>query len=187
MSVLHYTTICYTLLKRDTRAVVISDTVRFWHPTMAIPTVTPEDCLIHCLRALTQAVQGGSDKDADDQLAAIDNMRALFQKMLPAATEPTTLAPTAPTPMPCVQQLVQRAHTPTISHARRATTMVLFIAQDFMPGNEFGIGNRTKSFNRKLTATKMMTTKDVLPMRSKALVFDARLLHQSLAHLGELQ
>ena len=55
-----------------------------------------------------------------------------------------------------------------------------------MPGNEFGVGNRTKSFNRKLTATKM-TTKDVLPMRSKALVFDARLLHQSLAHLGESQ
>jgi hypothetical protein len=35
-------------------------------------------------------------------------------------------------------------------------------SQDFMPGNEFGVGNRTKSFNRKLTATKM-TTKDVCP------------------------
>ena len=113
---------CYTLLKRDTRAVVISDTVRFRHPTMAIPTVTPEDRLIHCLRALTQAVQGGSDKDANDQLAAIDNMRALFQKMLPAATEPTTSAPTAPTPTPRVQQLprVYNAPTPQPSPTRAA-------------------------------------------------------------------
>ena len=59
-------------------------------------------------------------------------------------------------------------------------------SQDYMPGKEFGVGDRSKDFNRKLDAT-MTATEEVAPMRSKALVFDARLLHQNLAHLGESQ
>jgi hypothetical protein len=81
---------CYTLLKRDTRAVVVSDTVRFRHPTMAVPTVTPEDRLFHCLHALTNAVRHSSNKGADDQLKAIEDLRAICRQLAPPSATPTS-------------------------------------------------------------------------------------------------
>jgi len=68
--------------------VAVNDTVVFQHPTMACPTLTPEDRIIHCLRALTKAIQADVTWDScHEQLLAIESLRAIFTpcEMTPTA------------------------------------------------------------------------------------------------------
>ena len=63
---------CYTLLRHNTQAVVASDTVIFRHHTLTLPALTTEDSIIHCLCALTTAIQSDrTPAKTDDQLLAI--------------------------------------------------------------------------------------------------------------------
>jgi len=54
---------CYKVIKNTTQAVVVSDTVVFQHPTLDMPTLTTEDRIIHCLRALTIAIRADRTHD----------------------------------------------------------------------------------------------------------------------------
>ncbi len=44
---------CYAVLKKDSQAVVFTDTIRFRHHTLTMSNLTAEDKIIHALRALT--------------------------------------------------------------------------------------------------------------------------------------
>jgi hypothetical protein len=48
---------CYTLLRHNTQAVVVSNTVIFRHHTLTLPALTKEDRIIHCLCALTTEIR----------------------------------------------------------------------------------------------------------------------------------
>jgi hypothetical protein len=70
---------CYRVIKNSTQQVAVNDTVVFQHPTMSCPTLTPEDRIIHCLRALTKAIQADVTWDScHEQLLAIESLRAIF-------------------------------------------------------------------------------------------------------------
>ena len=93
---------CYKVIKNSTQHVVINDTVVFQHPTMACPILTPEDRIIHCLRALTKAIQADVTPDScREQLLAIESLRAIFtpSEMTPTAILAVNGAlPVAPLP-----------------------------------------------------------------------------------------
>ena len=70
---------CYKVIRTATQAVVVSDTVTFQHHTLAIPTISPKDRIIHCLRSLVTAVrQDKSPDSANEQLKAIESLRSIF-------------------------------------------------------------------------------------------------------------
>lgn len=58
-------------------------------------------------------------------------------------------------------------------------------SQNFMPGNEFGVKSRPKNLAQLLN--HKFRVKVETPVRGKALVFDSRLVHQSLAHQADKQ
>jgi len=63
---------CYMLPRHNTQAVVVSATVIFRHHTLTLPALTTEDSIIHCLCALTTAIQANrTPTKKDDQLLAI--------------------------------------------------------------------------------------------------------------------
>ena len=66
---------CYTLLCNNTQAIVVSDTIIFRHQTLNLPFLTAEDCIIHCLSALTTAIRANqSPTRTDEQLLAIESL-----------------------------------------------------------------------------------------------------------------
>jgi hypothetical protein len=80
---------CYKVIKNSTQQVAVNDTVVFQHPTLACPTLTPEDRIIHCLRALTKAIQADFTWDScHEQLLAIESLRAIYT---PNKMTPTTI------------------------------------------------------------------------------------------------
>ncbi len=95
---------CYTLLRNNTQAIVVSDTVIFRHHTLNLPVLTAEDRIIHCLRALTTAIRADcSPTRMDKQLLAIKSLRAIFSNIQdPPAIQQHTTAPSAPAPPPRV-------------------------------------------------------------------------------------
>jgi len=104
---------CHKILKTSTSAVIISDTVVFQHPTLSVPTLTTTDRIIHCLRALTNAVR--ADKTPDNcnaQLLAVESLRAIFDlKFNTPPTPNTTLAPQPTTQIAPNQIARQRVQT----------------------------------------------------------------------------
>ena len=79
---------CYRVIKNSTQQVAVNDTVVFQHPTLACPTLTPKERIIHCLRALTKAIQADVTWDScHEQLPAIESLRAIFT--------PSEMTPTA--------------------------------------------------------------------------------------------
>ena len=58
-------------------------------------------------------------------------------------------------------------------------------SQNFMPGNEFGVNARPKNLAQLLNRKFRVNVET--PVRGKALVFDSRLVHQSLAHQADKQ
>ena len=83
---------CFKVVKNSTQHVVVTDTVVFQHPTMACPMLSPEDRIIHCLRALTRAIRADRSPDSTQaQLLAIESLRAIFT---PAQQSPSGIART---------------------------------------------------------------------------------------------
>ncbi len=113
---------CYTVVKTSTSAVVVTDTVTFQHPTLSIPTLTTTDCVIHCLQALTVAIQ--ADRTPDNchaQLLAVESLRAIFNppraRPLPTsyASPPRVGAPlprVPTTPLPTSHASIPRVVSP---------------------------------------------------------------------------
>jgi len=80
---------CYKLIRSDKQAVVVSDTVTFWHHTLENPTLTTEDHIIHCLRALVTAVQLDKTPDSTNkQRLSLESLQAILA--LPAANQQHT-------------------------------------------------------------------------------------------------
>ena len=70
---------CYNLIRRDTQAVVVSDTVVFQHHPLTIPELTTDGHIIHCLRSLTEAIPADrSPSRTNDQLHAIESLCAIL-------------------------------------------------------------------------------------------------------------
>ncbi len=93
---------CYKVIKNTTQAVVVSDTVVFQHPTLDMPTLTTEDRIIHCLRALTIAIRADRTHDnCHAQLLAIESLRAIFNSSTPTSV-PSALLPSPPASSPRV-------------------------------------------------------------------------------------
>ena len=126
---------CYTLLKKESQAVIISDTICFRHPTFAIDVPSTEDRIVHGLRALTKALAGKSFATTEAQLTAIQNLRDIIHAWNDAPTLPpgavagppprvvsrTTLQPAAPRVGPTSPPPTPPRVTPTSTPARNPT------------------------------------------------------------------
>ena len=87
---------CFTLLKRESQAVVISDTICFRHPTFAATNPSTEDRLIYGLRTLTKAIQNKSFATTAAQLEAIENLRNIIHAWRDAPALPPGASPPPP-------------------------------------------------------------------------------------------
>ena len=105
---------CYTLLRNNTQAIVVSDTVIFWHHTLNLLFLTAEDRIIHCLRALTTAIRDNrSPTRTDKQLLAIESLQSIFSNLQhPPAIERQTKAPSASASAP---RVITPSSTPRVS------------------------------------------------------------------------
>ena len=92
---------CYSILKRDSQAVVISDTVRFRHHNLTVPNLTAEDKIVHALRALTHNMPSNPAASTEQQLRAIATLRDIFSNY-------ATIAHTQPSP-----RVAPNVHPPT--------------------------------------------------------------------------
>ena len=88
---------CYTLLKRESQAVVISDTICFRHPTFAMTNPTTADRIVYSLRALTKAISGHSFESSTAQLRAINDLRDIIHAWKDTPSSPPETVP-APAP-----------------------------------------------------------------------------------------
>ena len=95
---------CYTLLRNNTQAIVVSDTVIFRHHTLYLSFLTAEDRIIHCLRAITTDIRANrSPARTDKQLLAIERIQSIFSNLQhPPAIEWQTTAPSASASAPRV-------------------------------------------------------------------------------------
>jgi hypothetical protein len=104
---------------------VISDTVIFRHHTLTLPAITTEDRIIHCLCALTTAIQADrTPTKTDDQLLAIESLRAIFSTLqhpqdaaAPRVETPLPLSSTPSATPPRVQSLPRVHIEPTTPFA----------------------------------------------------------------------
>jgi hypothetical protein len=95
---------CYTILKKESHAVVISDTVRFRHHTLTVPNLTAEDKIIHALRALTTAIAHNAPSETGAQLQAIAALRDIFRNYANTSPAPELTQPRVDTPPPLTTQ-----------------------------------------------------------------------------------
>jgi hypothetical protein len=90
---------CYKVVKSSTQHTVVCDTVVFQHPTLSCPELSPEDRIIHCLRALTKAIKSDRSPDSTQaQLLAIESLRAIFTPSRPAPTAIISTSTAIPSP-----------------------------------------------------------------------------------------
>lgn len=60
-------------------------------------------------------------------------------------------------------------------------------SHDFMPKHQFECNNKPKNYIRQLRNQHGGDSITIQPQKNMAVIFDVRLLHQSLAHWGEKQ
>ncbi len=89
---------CYTILKKESHAIVISDTVRFCHHTLTVPNLTAEDKIIHALQALTTAMAHSAPSATGAQLQAIAALRDIFRNYASTLPTPELARPRVDTP-----------------------------------------------------------------------------------------
>ena len=87
----------------ETGAVRLTDTWKFKHHTIKVPTVTTADRIVQATRQLTAAIQG-TNNPPPDELEAIEQLRALLtsdsatppqpQQSVPSTIEESTEQPT---------------------------------------------------------------------------------------------
>ena len=73
---------CLTVFDGKRKHVRISDTVDFLHTYLQQPTLTPENCIIHSVHILTCAIQNVKSKNTSSQLAAIQELKSIFNTWL---------------------------------------------------------------------------------------------------------
>ena len=67
---------CDRVIAKDSLAVCISDTVKYRHAHLTIPTITQDDHILHGLQNLTGALVDVPTACCDVQLRAISDLRA---------------------------------------------------------------------------------------------------------------
>ena len=88
---------CFKLVNSDTKSQVTSDTVKFRHSYISIPTLSTEDRIIHGLQVVARALTGAAPPTIISQVDAIANLWDIFKSwhlLAPLACRPTH------TPMP---------------------------------------------------------------------------------------
>ena len=81
---------CYRVLTKESRAVIVSDAVKFCPHNLPTPHVTTEDKIIHALQAINATIGRMSPAPADDQLQAIETLRAILKQYM---HQPSTAPP----------------------------------------------------------------------------------------------
>ena len=69
---------CQRVAPKDTKAVQISDTLKYRHHYLTQPTLTPEDRVLHGLQTLTCALEDAPIQMCDEKLRAIITLHELF-------------------------------------------------------------------------------------------------------------
>ena len=57
---------CQRVAPKDTKAVQVSDTLKYWHHYLTQPTLTPEDCVLRGLQTLTCALEDAPIQICDE-------------------------------------------------------------------------------------------------------------------------
>ncbi len=70
---------CFKLVNADTKSQVISDTVKFCHSYLSIPSPSTEDRIIHRLQIVAGALTGAVPPTSISQVEAIANLRDMFE------------------------------------------------------------------------------------------------------------
>ena len=71
---------CYTVIAKNTGAEIISDTVKFKHHAIVVPTITPTDHLIHATDTLTRALRGAPQEQAPNHIEAVERLRRILKE-----------------------------------------------------------------------------------------------------------
>ena len=69
---------CIKAIDGKTKALIITDTAKYLHEYLTQPRITAEDRMTHAIHFLTAALKGVPTTICDSQLAAIENVRAIF-------------------------------------------------------------------------------------------------------------
>ena len=65
----HY--LCQKVVSKDNKTEMVSDTIEFRHHKFNLPSVTPEDKVLHGVQQLTAALKNTPASTVDDQLQSI--------------------------------------------------------------------------------------------------------------------
>ena len=84
------------------KTVCISDTVDFLHEYITQPSLTPADRIFHAVRLLMCALKDVPSITCDSQLAAIEELKCIFETWRPSTPPkpPTPNSPISPVPTP---------------------------------------------------------------------------------------
>ena len=157
---------CYTIVRSNTQAIAVSDTVIFRHHTLTLPALSTEDRIIHCLRALTAAIQADhTPTKTDDQLLAVESLRAIFSTLQhpPDVPSPRVLTTPNPEPPPRVSPSLRPIATPSKAppsiHAEPSSSpappTITSQRRIQPPSDPRPIASRTRSQNTALSASSM--------------------------------
>jgi hypothetical protein len=154
---------CYTLIRTNTQAIAISDTVIFRHHTLTLPSLSTEDRIIHCLRALTTAIQADrTPTKTDNQLLAIERLRAIFSTLQHPPDVPSPRVPTLHPLAPSPRVIPLQPHSPpTVApprvQAEPAPPSIASQGRIRPPSDNRPIALRTRSQNNALSAISTKT------------------------------
>ena len=59
------------VVSKDTKTEMVSDTIKFRHHKLTLPSVTPEDKVLHGVHQLTESLKNTSASTVDAQLQSI--------------------------------------------------------------------------------------------------------------------
>ena len=97
----HY--LCQKVVSKDTKIEMLSDTIEFRHHKLTIPSVTPEDEILHGVQQLTTALQNTPSSTVDAQLQDIKALHDTIEHW-----EGDKKAPTSTTDLPRRTLLTQK-------------------------------------------------------------------------------
>ena len=62
---------CQKVVSKDTKTEMVSDTIEFRHHKITLPSVTPEEKVLHGVQQLTAALKNTPASTVDSQIQAI--------------------------------------------------------------------------------------------------------------------
>ena len=117
----------------ETGSVRLTDTWKFKHHSIKVPTITSTDRIVQATRQLTAAIQG-TNNPPPDELEAIEHLRALIMatsssQPLPAkSVSAPTETPASPSPIP--PSTAMPPHRPTVAQHAPVKTLPTIIDAD---------------------------------------------------------